>query len=101
MLAPMQRKKYLVTGGCGFIGSHLVDALIAAGHDVVVLDNLSTGKMQNLNRRARLVMGDTTHYETVMHAMENVDGVFHLAAIASVEKSNIEWAATHTVNLTS
>jgi len=50
--------KILVTGGAGFIGSHVVDAMLAAGHEVVVVDNLSTGRQQNLNRRARFYQVD-------------------------------------------
>lgn len=94
-------KRYLVTGGCGFIGSHLVDALIAAGNKVVILDNLSTGKLENADPEAELIVGDTTDEMTVESAMEGVDGCFHLAAIASVEKSTLDWAKTHTVNVTS
>ena len=92
--------KYCVTGGCGFIGSHLVDALIAAGHSVVVLDNLSTGKQENLHPEADLLIGDITNPHDVMEVMQDVSGCFHLAAIASVQKSNQEWALTHKSNLT-
>jgi UDP-glucose 4-epimerase len=94
-------KRYLVTGGCGFIGSHLVDALIAKGHQVVALDNLSTGKRENLHPDATLIVGDTTDYATVERAFADIDGCFHLAAVASVEKSVVDWAHTHTVNITS
>jgi len=94
-------KRYLVTGGCGFIGSHLVDALIARGHKVSVLDDLSTGKRENLNPLATLIVGDTVDFDTVERAFAGVDGCFHLAAIASVEKSNTDWVRTHTVNITS
>lgn len=94
-------KRYLVTGGCGFIGSHLADALIANGHNVVILDDLSTGRRENAPRQAELIIGNTTDYATVQRALADVDGCFHLAAVASVEKSIMEWAKTHTVNLTS
>jgi UDP-glucose 4-epimerase len=94
-------KRYLVTGGCGFIGSHLVDALIANKHEVVILDNLSTGKRENAHPNANLIVGDTTDYPTVEAALRGVHGCFHLAAVASVEKSVHEWAKTHTVNITS
>jgi UDP-glucose 4-epimerase len=100
----LQRKSdsmhYLVTGGCGFIGSHLADALIARGHRVTILDDLSTGKWENAPAEASVIVGDATDIRVVEHAFDNIDGCFHLAAIASVEKSNIEWAKTHTVNLT-
>src|ERR1700733_12695413 len=94
-------KHYLVTGGAGFIGSHLVDALIEKGHRVTVLDDLSTGKRGNVNPKATLVVGDTTDYETVERVFQGIDGCFHLAAVASVEKSIIEWVRTHSVNITS
>ncbi len=94
-------KCYLVTGGCGFIGSHLVDALVLKGHRVVVLDDLSTGKREHLNAAAELIVGDTTDFATVNRAFVGIDGCFHLAAVASVEKSVIDWAHTHTVNITS
>ncbi len=96
-----RRKNYLVTGGCGFIGSHLTDALIAEGHTVVILDDLSTGKEENAHPQASLIIGDTTDYATVEHAFDGIEGCFHLAAVASVEKSTTDWAKTHTVNATS
>ncbi len=92
--------KYCVTGGCGFIGSHLTDALIAGGHEVIVLDDLSTGKLENLHPKAELIIGDICNAEDVKDAMNGVDGCFHLAAIASVQKSNEEWSLTHQTNLT-
>lgn len=72
--------RYLVTGGAGFIGSHLVDRLIADGHSVTVLDNLSSGK--NVNPQAHLIQGDIRVFSVVHEAMQGVDGVFHCAAIA-------------------
>jgi UDP-glucose 4-epimerase len=93
-------RRYLVTGGCGFIGSHLVDALISEGHTVLALDDLSTGKRDNLNKRAQLIMGDVADETAVAHAMRDVDGCFHLAAIASVTKSNEDWVGTHRTNQT-
>ena len=92
--------KYLVTGGCGFIGSHLCDALIELGHDVTVLDNLSTGFRKNLSEKAELIVADVSDRAAVSKVMEDKDGCFHLAAIASVEQSNIDWAGTHEVNQT-
>lgn len=75
----------LVTGGAGFIGSHLIDRLIARGDSVVVLDNLSSGKLPFIQGHldsgmASLVQGDITDFETVLHAMKGIDCVFHLAA---------------------
>ncbi len=92
--------RYLVTGGCGFIGSHLVDALMASGNDVRVLDDLSTGRRENLPAGAALTVGSVTDADTVATAMTDVDGCFHLAAVASVARCNEEWAATHMANLT-
>ena len=91
---------YLVTGGCGFIGSHLVDALIAAGHSVRILDDLSTGKLANKPQKADLIRGDVSDERKVAKAMSQVDGCFHLAAIASVERGNLDWIGTHRTNLT-
>ena len=90
---------YLVTGGAGFIGSHLADALLAAGHRVRVLDDLSTGKRANLDPRCELVVGDVADPGTLRQAFAGVDGCFHLAAIASVARANEDWLGTHRVNL--
>jgi UDP-glucose 4-epimerase len=91
---------YLVTGGCGFIGSHLVDALIAAGHRIRILDDLSSGKRANVPAAAEVVVGDVADPAIVRGAMNGVDGCFHLAAIASVARANADWLGTHRVNLT-
>jgi UDP-glucose 4-epimerase len=91
---------FLVTGGAGFVGSHLVDALLRAGHRVRVLDDLSSGSRSNLSTRAELVEADIVDSDAVAGAIADVDGCYHLAAIASVERSNREWLRTHQVNLT-
>jgi UDP-glucose 4-epimerase len=82
--------KALVTGGAGFIGSNLVDALIDDGAEVVVLDNLSTGFPDNVHERATLVQGDVADPDKLTEAMTNCEVVFHLAAhravLASVER---------------
>jgi len=84
--------KVLVTGGAGFIGSHLVEALMSEGFDVVVLDDFSSGRRGNLSvyfgeRNFCLVEGDVRDEADVERALEGVDVVFHLAAIVSVDFS--------------
>jgi UDP-glucose 4-epimerase len=90
---------YLVTGGCGFIGSHLADALVARGHRVRILDDLSTGRRANAPARAEIVVADVGDGPSVRRAMEGMTGCFHLAAIPSVPKSVNAWLPTHRVNL--
>jgi UDP-glucose 4-epimerase len=90
---------YLVTGGCGFIGSHLCAALVGRGDHVRVLDDLSTGHRHNLPPDTELVVGDVADPALVRTAMHGVQGCFHLAAVASVERGVREWFATHRVNL--
>jgi UDP-glucose 4-epimerase len=91
---------YLVTGGCGFIGSHLVDALWSAGHSVRILDNLSTGSLEYKPEGVGFCRGDVADLGDVADAMGEIDGCFHLAAVASVEKGNTDWLGTHRTNLT-
>jgi UDP-glucose 4-epimerase len=90
--------RYLVTGGAGFIGSHLVEHLLRAGHSVRVLDDLSTGKRANLPKGVMLVKADVRDPARVLEAMRGCDGCFHLAAIASVTRSNEDWLGTHQIN---
>jgi len=79
----------LVTGGAGFIGSHLADRLLADGYRVRILDNFSTGKQENIPRspQVEVITGDVGDFDTVRAAMENVTVVFHEAAIASVPET--------------
>ncbi|MCW2243393.1 NAD-dependent epimerase/dehydratase family protein [Azospirillum canadense] len=91
--------RYLVTGGCGFIGSHLIERLLAAGHDVRVLDDLSTGKRENLPASVPVTVGNVADPAAVDAAMSGVDGCFHLAAVASVDRSREAWLETHHANL--
>ena len=82
--------RYLVTGGAGFIGSHLTRELVRLGHEVVVLDNLSTGRLANLadvRDSLRFVEGSITDLDTVLSCCEGVDCVFHQAALPSVPRS--------------
>jgi UDP-glucose 4-epimerase len=92
--------KFLVTGGAGFIGSHLCEALRARGDEVRVLDDLSTGKRENLAADIELIEGDVADQATVQRAVEGIGGCFHLAAIASVERGVNDWLGTHRANLT-
>ena len=91
---------YLVTGGAGFIGSHLCEALVARGDNVRVIDDLSTGHRHNLPPGVPLIVGDVADPDAVARGMEGVDGCFHLAAIASVEKGVTDWLGTHRANIT-
>lgn len=72
--------RILVTGGAGFIGSHLAEALLREGHDVVVLDNLSVGRREYVPEGAELVVGDIIDRSAVSEALRDVDAVFHYAA---------------------
>ncbi len=83
-------RRFLVTGGAGFIGSHIATALVQRGDQVCVLDNLSTGFQSNLEHVAdkiELIEGDITDAETVGKAVQGVDCIFHQAALASVPRS--------------
>jgi UDP-glucose 4-epimerase len=86
---------FLVTGGAGFIGSHLCEALVARGDTVRVLDDRSTGRRSNLPADTPLIEGDVADPAIVAAAMAGVDGCFHLAAVASVEKGITDWLGTH------
>ena len=82
--------KILVTGGAGFIGSHIVEYLVQRGDNVIVLDNLSNGKMQNMSKVSddiNFVNGDVRDYNLVEQLVKDVDGVFHEAALVSVPES--------------
>lgn len=74
--------RYLVTGGAGFIGSHLVDRLQAEGHAVIVVDNLLSGSEKNINPRVIFVEADIRRFHDIEEFFEGCDGVFHLAALA-------------------
>jgi len=80
-------KKYLVTGGAGFIGSHLVSELIKQGLEVRVLDNLSQGNKSWVSDRAEFIKGDITDLEMCKISCEDMDGIFHLAAMSRVAPS--------------
>jgi UDP-glucose 4-epimerase len=92
--------KYLVTGGAGFIGSHLVDALIARGDDVTVIDNLTTGRRENLNAKAAFVEADIRDLQKILPHFKNVSGVFHVAARARVQPSIADPLEPNDINIT-
>lgn len=91
----------IVTGGAGFIGSHLVDALIERGDEVMVIDNLSTGKRDNVNAKATLFNDDIcrTHLNHTAKFFGDVDFVFHLAALPKVQYSVDHPEETNMVNV--
>jgi nucleoside-diphosphate-sugar epimerase len=93
---------YLVTGGAGFIGSNLVEALVSAGHGVRVLDDCSTGSLANLagiDPAPELLVRDVRDPEAVVAAVEDVEVVYHLAALPSVARSVADPVTTHQVNV--
>ena len=93
---------YLVTGGAGFIGSHLVGQLIESGHTVRVLDSLATGKRENLAEwidRVAFIEGDVRRRDVCLAACRDVEVVFHQAAIPSVPRSVEDPVLTHEVNV--
>src|SRR3989338_834634 len=95
--------KCLVTGGAGFIGSHIVDALVAQGDQVRVFDNLSTGKKENLDptkSKIEFILGDVRDKEAVQKALKGVDYVFHVAALRAVLRSVDDPVETNDVNVT-
>jgi UDP-glucose 4-epimerase len=105
MVAPGMKRTALVTGAAGFIGSHLVDALLARKQRVVGFDNFSTGKQANLaaalaRDRFTLVTGDVRDEQAVQEACRNVDVVYHLAAASSVSESMQDPRKYHDVNVT-
>lgn len=88
---------YLVTGGAGFIGTHLCRALLEAGHHVRVLDDFSTGK-STFSDETETIKADICDAEALARGMAGADGCFHLAAIADVQRCNRDWSGSHRVN---
>ncbi len=91
--------RVLVTGGAGFIGSHLVDALVADGHDVRVLDDLFTGYPENVNPEAALIVGSVADDDAVRAAVDGIEIVYHQAAHKAVLRSVEQPLVTDTVNV--
>ncbi|CCY38667.1 nucleoside-diphosphate-sugar epimerase [Tannerella sp. CAG:118] len=96
--------KILVTGGAGFIGSNLCEKLLQDGHEVVCLDNFSTGKPENIqlffsNSKFKLIVGDIRNISDCKNAVDGVDYVFHEAALGSVPRSIKDPITTNSVNI--
>lgn len=96
--------KVLVTGGAGFIGSHLVDSLLESQHEVIVLDNLTTGRWENIshheaNKNFRMFNIDISEKTSLLKYFENADWVFHIAALADIVPSIIHPLAYHKSNV--
>jgi len=96
----MMKKNVLVTGGAGFIGSNLADALLAQGHRVVVIDNLSTGKRKNLNAVAEFHEVDMRDLDKIKPLFKGIDYVFHLAAQPRIQPSIQDPVTANSVNVT-
>lgn len=82
--------KYLITGGAGFIGSHIAEYLVKRGDTVIILDNFNTGKVENLKKiidKVEVIEGDIRDKEKLYNVIKNIDGIFHQAALASVQDS--------------
>lgn len=97
-------EKFLVTGGAGFIGSHIVDRLLNEGFEVTVIDNLDTGCLENVahhkdNKRFHFVKGDIRDYSLVKRTVKGADAVFHEAALASVVLSIRDPTITNEINV--
>ena len=102
---PRKYSKVLVTGGAGFIGSHIVDKLIDSDYEVTVIDDLSTGRLENIRRNTarkdlRFIKGNIRDHDLVKRSVKDVDVVFHQAALVSVFRSVENPFLTNDVNVT-
>jgi len=98
-------KKVVVTGGAGFIGSHLAGELLRQGYSVVIYDDLSTGKMENVdlllkNKKTKFIQGTVADLPQLQEVFRGIEYVFHLAAISSVPRSIADPLSPHHVNAT-
>ena len=96
--------KFIVTGGAGFIGSHITNTLLANGHEVVVIDDLSTGFLENLQSHENLtfVKADISNWVELVYKLsylKNADGLFHLAAMARIQPAIQDPWKTHNINV--
>src|SRR5215510_15524180 len=99
----MNKKTYLITGGAGFIGSHIAERLVRDGHNVRVLDDLSSGHEANLASMldgVEFIEGDIRNAQVVHEAVKGAHVVFHEAALGSVPRSVADPITTHEVNIT-
>ncbi len=92
--------KYVVTGGAGFIGSHIVDLLVSQGHEVHIVDNFSSGKRENLNPKAILHELDIRHEKELTPIFKGASGIFHAAAQPRMQYSIQEPRLTNDINIT-
>jgi UDP-N-acetylglucosamine/UDP-N-acetylgalactosamine 4-epimerase len=100
----LSNARVLVTGGAGFIGSNLIESMLAAGNEVICLDNFSTGRRENLgqfidNVKFTLMEGDIRNYNDCEKAVQNIDFVFHQAALGSVPRSIKDPVSSTDVNI--
>jgi len=100
----LSNSRVLVTGGAGFIGSNLIESMLATGNEVICLDNFSTGARKNLqgfieNKRFTLIEGDIRNYSDCERAVQNSDVVFHQAALGSVPRSIKDPISSTDVNI--
>jgi UDP-glucose 4-epimerase len=97
-----RNKSVLITGGCGFIGSHIAEALVQLQARVTILDDLSTGSLHNIasiRNKIDFIQGSITDLACCMRAAQNVDIIFHLAAMVSVQQSMEQSALCHAINV--
>jgi len=99
-MSKISTKKVVVVGGAGFIGSHLVDALVEKGYEVHVIDNLSSGKRENVNKKAKLHVVDIRTAGKLTPIFKGAYWVFHLAALPRVQFSIEYPQETSEVNIT-
>ena len=93
---------FVVTGGAGFIGSHIAEQLVTLGHNVTIIDNLNNGKKENLDAiidKIKFINGDIRDFELLKKTFKNIDGVFHQAALASVQESFTKEQEYYDVNV--
>ena len=93
--------RYAITGGAGFIGSHLTKQLLKNGHNVIIIDNLHSGKKENIDNFEKIEFHniDIRNYQDMEKNLKNIDGIFHLAALTDVQESFEKPEEYHDVNV--